>query len=76
MRCGKGFLLFVALIVSSGCAAVQTSADKASNEPILSDVSAWAIQLQGIEEPGAIERLESAAVDLVVICPKLEPLFE
>jgi cysteinyl-tRNA synthetase len=35
----------------------------------LQEVSAWAIQLQGLEQQHAVERLERAAVGLVVIDP-------
>jgi len=35
----------------------------------LREVSTWAIQLQGLEQQHAVERLERAAVDLVVIDP-------
>jgi len=37
--------------------------------PRLDEVRSWAIQLQGIEKDGAVEAIERAAVDLVVLEP-------
>lgn len=55
----------VLLALLAGCA--STGAPEPGNP--LRRVSSWAIQLQGLEREGAVERLERAAVDLVVIDP-------
>jgi cysteinyl-tRNA synthetase len=55
----------VLLALLAGCAA---TAPQERQSP-LRDVSAWAIQLQGLDRDGALERLERTKAGLVVIDP-------
>ncbi len=57
-------LLFL-LVLLAGCAATAP----APHANPLRDVSTWAIQLQGLDREGALERLEEAGAGLLVIDP-------
>ncbi len=60
-------LVALLAIALTGCSGNRTTATP--RKPSLADVGAWAIQLQGLERPGAVERLARADVDLVILDP-------
>jgi cysteinyl-tRNA synthetase len=53
------------LALLTGCAAMAPEEPKRP----LEEVSSWAIQLQGLDRPGAVKRVERDEADLVVIDP-------
>ncbi|MEE8104332.1 MAG: endo alpha-1,4 polygalactosaminidase [Planctomycetota bacterium] len=57
----------VLVALAEGCRG--TPKETFSRPPRLDEVRSWAIQLQGIEKEGAVEAIERATVDMVVLEP-------